>query len=129
MTAEVNDYLEVRLAELIQSGRAVDLGADHWYSFTVWAPDRELNPQYDAIPDINPAGAQVWHRRADGTLCSGHVTFDSEHARVISPGRPVWQVESLDPLTISPSVLCTFPIDGVTCGDHGWITDGKWIPA
>ena len=27
-----------------------------------------------------------------------------------------------DPLTVAPSLLCA-------CGDHGFIRDGKWVPA
>lgn len=32
------------------------------------------------------------------------------------------ELVSADPLTISPSLLCR-------CGDHGWLRDGRWIPA
>lgn len=35
---------------------------------------------------------------------------------------PIWTVESWDPLTLSPSILCR------TCGLHGYIRGGKWIP-
>ena len=34
-----------------------------------------------------------------------------------------WNVESLDPLTLSPSIACR------NCSHHGWIRDGKWVPA
>lgn len=52
---------------------------------------------------------------------------DDRHAGAI-PIRPhkhwpVWQVESWDPLTLSPSVLCN------TCGLHGFIREGRWVPA
>jgi hypothetical protein len=30
---------------------------------------------------------------------------------------------SIDPLTITASLLCP------TCGWHGWVTAGKWVPA
>jgi len=33
-----------------------------------------------------------------------------------------WTVESEQPLTLSPSLLCR------TCGHHGFIRDGKWVP-
>lgn len=36
---------------------------------------------------------------------------------------PVWTVEKESPLTLSPSILCR------TCGHHGFIRDGKWVPA
>lgn len=37
---------------------------------------------------------------------------------------PVWTVQSLDPLTISPSVHCTVERGG--CGAHGFIENGRW---
>lgn len=32
----------------------------------------------------------------------------------------VWQIESWEPLTLSPSLLCH-------CGDHGFIRGGRWV--
>jgi hypothetical protein len=32
-----------------------------------------------------------------------------------------WVVRSTDPLTVTPSILCT------GCGTHGFITDGQWV--
>jgi hypothetical protein len=32
-------------------------------------------------------------------------------------------IESVAPLTISPSLACA------ACSWHGWIRDGKWVPA
>lgn len=34
-----------------------------------------------------------------------------------------WRVLSVNPLTLSPSLLCT------RCKTHGFIRDGKWVPA
>lgn len=34
-----------------------------------------------------------------------------------------WDLLSEQPLTISPSLLCR------TCGNHGFIRSGKWVPA
>lgn len=34
-----------------------------------------------------------------------------------------WEIGSENPLTISPSLLCT------ACQKHGFIRDGKWVPA
>jgi len=34
-----------------------------------------------------------------------------------------WTVESLEPLTLSPSLLCRI------CGNHGFIRAGRWIEA
>lgn len=53
--------------------------------------------------------------------CSGYVRF--RIPQNATEGRPSWVVEKEDPLTLSPSVLCT------TCGHHGYIREGKWVPA
>jgi hypothetical protein len=34
-----------------------------------------------------------------------------------------WQIQQTEPLTVTPSILCG------TCGIHGFIRDGKWVPA
>ena len=70
------------------------------------------------------AGIIVSHRHDDGAVCSGAVPFDvPENQWDKERGRPLWAVESLDPLTISPSV------HDPSCGLHGFIRDGKWVPA
>jgi len=33
-----------------------------------------------------------------------------------------WDVVSLEPLTISPSLLCR------VCGHHGFVRNGRWVP-
>lgn len=35
---------------------------------------------------------------------------------------PNWTLVSLDPLTVTPSIHC------LSCGDHGFIRGGKWVP-
>jgi len=99
-----------------------DLGDGHFYRFAGWFPDRDLNPQYDGIPDVARYAAMVRHLTPAGIPCMGGVTFDSETARRIEPGKPTWTVESWEPLTLSPSLLCS-------CGDHGFIRDGRWVKA
>lgn len=39
------------------------------------------------------------------------------------PWRDGWRLEQRELLTISPSVLCT------ACGFHGFIRNGRWVPA
>jgi hypothetical protein len=61
------------------------------------------------------------HLGKDGKSCMGFVAFDTPEAREVTTEQaPKWQVESWDPLTLSPSLLCR------SCGNHGFIRNGKW---
>jgi hypothetical protein len=99
----------------------IDLGRGHTLRFFSWSPDRA---QYEGIPDEPTAGAIIDHPHGVyGHLqCSGAVTFDTPTMRQVRPESSLWQVESWEPLTISPSVQCS-------CGDHGFIRNGRWEPA
>ena len=101
----------------------LDLGDGHQLWWTQWSPDRELNPQYADQPDVNPYGAIVSHVRPDGERCWSGITFRGEVATRIGPADAMWDVVSLDPLTLSPSLLCRL------CGDHGFIRSGRWVRA
>ena len=99
---------------------AMDLGSGHVGFKASWSPDRDLNPQYDGIPDIPWCGLTIEHTAPDGAECSGHITF-------AVPGTEIWPhhkwtVISFDPLHVEPSILCD-------CGDHGFIRDGRWVTA
>lgn len=111
--------------------KAVDLGGGHSYVLTSWSPDRELNPQYDGIPDVENWGAIIFHTNpVTGKPCAGGVTFDGEVQCLLEPDRPRWELISLEPLHIEPSVLCRWPNpDGTECGDHGYVRDGRWVVA
>jgi len=72
-------------------------------------------------------GVIVWHPLRPGDTicasngeCGGAVFFDIQ----VNAGeaRPKWQVQSADPLTLSPSLACH-------CGDHGFIRGGRWVSA
>lgn len=100
--------------------QVIDLGSGHTLRYLSWSPDRELNPQYEGIADIERIGAIV----DTGNGCESGVYFDVPGVReVIGPDRPVWTMECWDPLTLSPSLLCKL------CNDHGHIRNGLWIPA
>lgn len=65
-------------------------------------------------------GVHYWHPRPDGSgTCEGWVSVPDED------GWPEhsWKVESEQPLTLSPSLLCN------ACGHHGFIQQGRWVPA
>lgn len=101
----------------------VDLGDNHWLRFIGWHPDRKLNPQYKDIPDCDIVGANIRHLKSDGSECNGFVHFDIETVKQLFSQYERWTVESWNPLTLSPSILCEI------CGDHGFIKNGKWVKA
>ncbi len=102
----------------------IDIGHGHTIHFTSWRPDRELNPQSAHLPDVEHYGLIDDHAKPDGTPCPGGcIVFDGDVARRIDPDGARWTLVSLDPLTVTPSLLC------LTCGDHGFITQNRWVPA
>lgn len=103
-----------------------DIGGGHRIRFTSWSPDRELNPQLAEIPDIERCGLLDEHVSKggwdEGQVHVGSIMFDLPEVRAAfgNRERPYWQLESWDPLTIFPSLLCG-------CGDHGFIREGRWV--
>lgn len=63
------------------------------------------------------------HPTEPDVTCTGSGLFDLPGIRENFPGRPVWKVDSWEPLTLSPSLLCT------VCGNHGWVKEGRWVQA
>jgi len=106
----------------------LDLGSGVTLRFASWAPDRELNPQYDGVPDVDRYGAILSHHHPqipgdEPLLCEHYITFDGEVQRQIEPPhRAKWTVESWEPLTLSPSIASP-------CGLHGFVRSGRWVPA
>lgn len=82
----------------------------------------------------DPAGLIEYHlcsggncRNEDGTpgQCGGGVLFDLPGVKEAFPNRDLWEVRSLEPLTLWPSLQCGCH----GCDHHGWINGGKWQPA
>lgn len=89
----------------------LDLGDNHSLRFV----------EYEGDPR---AGADVFHKKPDGTDCCDWISFaNSTWTRAFSGTIPSWEVVSWEPLTLTPSIACR------TCGDHGHITGGKWVRA
>lgn len=103
---------------------SIDLGGGVYMRWLQFSPDRDLNPQYADLADNPKTGVIVGHVHPDGEICEGAVLFDTPENHRGSPERPLWQVESLDPLTISPSVFMSPETGG--CGLHGFIRQGRW---
>ena len=87
-----------------------DIGDGHEISFVSYRGDAK-------------AGANIRHRTPDGSReCEGYITFEGGAWANEFQDIPKWKVESWEPLTLSPSLLCR-------CGDHGWIREGRWVRA
>lgn len=73
------------------------------------------DPEHD---HEHPCGLDWRHNRPDGQRCEGggFIPLNTGHG---------WSVVNWEPLTLSPSLMCMRP----GCGTHGWIRDGKWVPA
>lgn len=93
----------------------LDLGSGFSLRFFGWAPDRELNPQYDDVLDVEKAGATIICPHGEGGI---HFVIPAH--RLFQDG---WTVDSWEPLTLSPS------IHRLECGCHGFIREGKWVAA
>ncbi|HWF25173.1 MAG TPA: hypothetical protein VG275_06990 [Solirubrobacteraceae bacterium] len=72
------------------------------------------------------AGILLYHQHSDGAVCGGSVAFAMPHGAPSKPSAPgkraLWKVEALEPLTLSPSIF------DPSCGLHGHIVRGAWVP-
>lgn len=104
---------------------AIDLGNGHWARLFIEG-DNPDSRTYVSPADAPAAGFFHVHPskgQADipeGEPCAGTVTFGDPGRD--SKGRAHWQLHSLDPLHVEPSILCS-------CGRHGYVRDGKWVEA
>lgn len=79
----------------------------------VWLDERHAYVKHEFCERWT--GILELHRRPDGGWCRGSVWFKNADT-----GSGTWTVISEDPLTLSPSILCN------TCGEHGYIEQGRW---
>jgi hypothetical protein len=71
--------------------------------------------------DEDWVGIHEYHVGVAGMLCYGFVAFDTPEARAVTTeAAPKWEVQSWDPLTLAPSLLCTH------CRHHGFLRQGEW---
>lgn len=117
---------ELELGQTARDELDIELGHGHFLRYFSWAPD-DLPGNREAfgfpLPHVPKAGCTIVHRKPDGTECRSAVHFDIPEMAAVVKAAGLWQVESWDPLTLSPSLLCT------ECGDHGFIRAGRWVPA
>ena len=64
------------------------------------------------------------HLKPSGQKCRGFVPFRcGAWDRDFNSSIASWEVINRDPLTLAPSILCR------ACGNHGFIQNGRWVPA
>lgn len=110
----------------MSSNERIDFGSGVTGYWLGWSPDRNIPSnaeRYAGIADLPKCSLVLEHKMPDGTPHEGIVTIDQPGARaVFDEPHPLWKVESWEPLTLSPSVLCS-------CGWHGFVRDGRWVTA
>ena len=90
-----------------------------------WLDENHAVEFTTASGDTEPYGCILWHRvpvkemSATPGWCAGGVNWKA--IREWTP-RTLWELVSLDPLHVEPSIRCG-------CGEHGWIRNGKWVQA
>jgi hypothetical protein len=92
----------------------LDLGNGHYAAF--WKAQNDPDGTRRGLVHYHPAGPQG----TETGRCAGSIAFDTDD-RPENAGRPKWHLESMEPLTVSPSLLCR------SCGSHGWIRQGRWV--
>lgn len=108
--------------------RCIEIDARHCLEPTVHGGDPDVRDsktgEVSGGPVEHLAGFIVRHARPGSDdsqpRCAAHADVDPHYPT------PIWSMSgSLEggDLTLSPSLLCG------TCGDHGFVRDGKWVPA
>ncbi len=87
-------------------------------------------PEADAY-GTHLGGFIVGHdREGFDVRCEGFVTTDD---CPMTAGRACWSMTGTlegGDLTLSPSILCRLGnVANMPCGYHGFVTNGKWVPA
>lgn len=90
---------------------------------TIITPERQAG---------NVTGLSFWHTDRLGNPCQNGLTF--ANVASLEPDRTLstngHTLEQLDPLHVEASLLCkATAADGQPCDFHGFIRDGRWVPA
>lgn len=70
-------------------------------------------------------GANVKHLTSAGEVCNGFIAIKGRSwEQSFQPGTiQSWDMVQEEPVSLQPSILCR------GCGDHGYITNGRWVKA
>ena len=100
-----------------------NIDKDRWagrYAVDIGHGVRIVRVDYHGRDGTRTAGIEYVHPDGRGGECLGWIAF-----RGVDEGETghAWTVECHNPLTLSPSLRCR------ACGHHGFIREGKWVPA
>lgn len=95
---------------------AVDIG----HGLTAALRLAEGLQEHTGVADGVPVGVLLTHACA---ARGGQVVQDFIPINAAVSAREPWVLVSSDPITLQPSVHYT------CCGVHGFVTDGRWVPA
>jgi hypothetical protein len=95
----------------------------NWVHSPIWLDEQNAISLVTWKNEAEPYGA-IWYHASPktGECCFGSFDWRRPDHPDFRQG-PLWERGSADPLTISPSLLC------LDCGAHGFIKEGRWIPA
>lgn len=100
---------------------SIDLGSGFRAEWLPWSPDRSIPEnfkRYHDVQDIEKAMLLIKCPHGQGGIYP-----NTPEVRRVFPNNPLWDVISWEPLTLSPS------IQRKECNCHGFIREGKWVPA
>lgn len=115
------------------------LDDDHWVKFMAVVPCERTDPaDYDTCSIVGDhthdtvltwdraagtvIGLAMWHRTEGGWCTAGLYFANTPRPDGRTENSRGHTLEQLDPLHVEASLLCD-------CGHHGFIRDGRWIPA
>lgn len=88
-----------------------------WVKPDLWLDDNHCLEYTTRMGVSGPCGALFVHRdkRNPSEVCIGGFQWNG------GGNGPDWTLVSMQPLHVEPSIHC------ITCGEHGWIREGKWV--
>ena len=96
------------------------LDENNFITWVTWNPEGPDALPYMALWYHRPKNQRA-HLEGLKGWCFGSFGWRNPDPEKLT-GSVTWTLESWEPFTVSPSILC------LDCGAHGFIREGKWLP-